>query len=109
MNQRDQVVKHVNKWGSINSIEAIRHYGITRLARVIHDLKETKDAMKSVPDFNSSGGFVKYVPDWTSREARVCSRLTETLHEPLTHAGVKAHACLETANALTAIELARRG
>lgn len=109
MSQADKVIAHVEKWGSINSIQAIQLYGITRLARVIHDLKGTDKAMKGVKDPNSAPGFVKYIPDYTAREKLLCDRLKTVLDHPVMHAGVKAHACLEVANQLTAIELERRG
>ena len=39
MTQREKVLKHILKTGSISSFEAIMDYGITRLAARIHDLK----------------------------------------------------------------------
>ena len=65
--QCQQIVNHIDRWGSINSIEAIRHYGITRLAARIHDLRGTVLTMKAVKDANLAPGFVKYVPDWKAR------------------------------------------
>lgn len=40
MTQSEKVVKHLAKYGSINSIEAIGLYRITRLAAVIHKLNK---------------------------------------------------------------------
>ena len=39
--QCQQVVDYVKRWGSINSIEAIQHLGITRLAARVADLKHS--------------------------------------------------------------------
>ena len=41
MNQKDQVLNHFAKKKSITSWEAIQKYGITRLAAVICDLKDS--------------------------------------------------------------------
>lgn len=38
--QKDQVIKHLKKFKSITSWEAIQEYGITRLSAVIYDLKD---------------------------------------------------------------------
>jgi len=67
--QCQAVVDYVNQHGSINSIQAIRHLGITRLAARIYDLKDTMHAMKPQEDHNSAPGFVKYVPDMKVRTA----------------------------------------
>jgi len=77
--QCTKVVAHIERWGSINSIEAIRHYGITRLAARIHDLHETNRAMKSVEDPNAAKGFVKYVPDFDRRRKLLKRRMHQEL------------------------------
>ena len=61
--QCQQVVDYVKRWGSINSIEAIQHLGITRLAARVADLKHSMFPLVGVNDDNSARGFVKYVPD----------------------------------------------
>lgn len=39
MNQLDRIMRHLNDYGSITSLEAVNEYGIMRLASRIHDLK----------------------------------------------------------------------
>jgi hypothetical protein len=101
MSQADQVIDHINKWGSINSIQAIQQYGITRLARVIHDIKGTPNAMKAIKDDQSSEGFVKYVPDHQARHKIVIDTLIDTLTNHNLHPRYKAHACLDAASLFT--------
>lgn len=103
MSQADKVIAHIEKWGSINSIEAIRSYGITRLARVIHDLKGTPNQMKSVHDDCSAEGFVKYVPDYEARMRNQVHTLQQTLNNPDIAAKYKAVACLEAAHMYTQV------
>ncbi|ADV88575.1 helix-turn-helix domain-containing protein [Vibrio fluvialis] len=62
--QAKQVSEHVAKYGSINSIEAIRHYGITRLSAVVYSLKNTQHALK---EGTRDGKFTVYVPDHDAR------------------------------------------
>lgn len=69
--QCQKVVDHIKRWGSLNSIEAIRHYGITRLAARIHDLSKSQYAMKGVSCITLAPGFVKYVPDFEKRRANL--------------------------------------
>lgn len=69
--QCQKVVAHIERWGSLNSIEAIRHYGITRLAARIHDLRGTNRAMKAVTSDDLAPGFVKYVPDFEQRRSNL--------------------------------------
>lgn len=101
MAQADQIIHHINKWGSINSIQAIQQYGITRLARVIHDLKGTPNAMKAVEDKNAANGFVKYIPDHQARHQIVIDALISTLSNHNLHPRYKAHACLDAASLFT--------
>ena len=44
MTQIDRIMRHLEDYGSITSLEAVSEYGIMRLASRIHDLK-----MKGVP------------------------------------------------------------
>ena len=39
MTQCEQVLEHIDKYGSISSLEAFREYNITRLAARIHDIE----------------------------------------------------------------------
>lgn len=40
MNQKDLVLRHLQDFGSITSMDAFNDYGITRLSAVIFDLRE---------------------------------------------------------------------
>lgn len=44
MTQLDRIMRHLEDYGSITSLEAVSEYGIMRLASRIHDLK-----MQGVP------------------------------------------------------------
>lgn len=67
MSQHQQVIKHVEKYGYINVLQAIGLYKVMQMARVIHDLKDTDKAMKSIPCPELGKGFVRYVPDFEKR------------------------------------------
>ena len=47
--QRDAVMLHLKEIGSITSLEAIKEYGITRLASIIHSLRAEGYAIASLP------------------------------------------------------------
>ena len=40
ISQCQKVVRHIDKYGSITSLDAIKRYGITRLASRIYELKK---------------------------------------------------------------------
>lgn len=40
MNQIKRMLRHMNDYGSITSIEAMQEYGIARAASRIHDIKQ---------------------------------------------------------------------
>lgn len=101
MSQLETVKAHIEKYGSINSIEAIRHYGITRLAARIHELKDTALAMKAEKAENCSPGFVQYVPDHKAREAYYVRQMNETLSNPFIPPNMKSIACLRVAQMYT--------
>lgn len=48
MNQKEMVLAHFKKRKSITSWEAIQKYGITRLAAVICDLKDTHNIVATM-------------------------------------------------------------
>lgn len=48
MSQKDQVLSHFKKKKSITSWEAIDKYGITRLAAIIHDLKDRHNILSII-------------------------------------------------------------
>tara|TARA_R110001606_G_scaffold388303_2_gene553503 strand:+ start:5763 stop:6092 length:330 start_codon:yes stop_codon:yes gene_type:complete len=79
MKQSERIVKHIDRHGSINSIEAIRLYGITRLAAVIHTLRNTHQRMKAVKRSNTAPRFVTYVPDWDGRREAVRAQFIKEL------------------------------
>ena len=39
MTQTERILEHVQKYGSITPLEALKEYGIMRLASRVHDLK----------------------------------------------------------------------
>lgn len=41
--QCQMVIEHINKTGSITSLEAIKEYGITRLGSIIHILRRKEN------------------------------------------------------------------
>lgn len=59
--QKAIVLDHLINEGGITSFEAFERYGITRLAAVIHDLKDIGVQIVSIPDFkyDSKGRVVK--------------------------------------------------
>lgn len=46
MSQTDMVLKHLKSGKTLTSLEAIKKFGITRLASRINDLRQTKDGKK---------------------------------------------------------------
>lgn len=60
--QDEIVLNHLKKFGSINSLEAIAKYGITRISAKIYNLRQRGIAIKSV-ESQSAEGFVDYVLD----------------------------------------------
>jgi hypothetical protein len=68
--QKEKVLNHLIKKGSLTSIEAINRYGITRLASYINTLKKTYN-ISAVRVVKKSKGktvqFARYV--WGKKEA----------------------------------------
>ncbi|MBO5969262.1 MAG: helix-turn-helix domain-containing protein [Clostridia bacterium] len=60
--QCDTIIDHIDKYGSISSLEAFREYNITRLAARIHDIeaKGTKIDRSTEVYENESGETVRY-------------------------------------------------
>lgn len=106
MYQSEKVIKHINEHGSINSIEAISMYGITRLAAVIHNLRHTKDAMKGVEAPDLAHSFVRYVPDWEARFGLLEETFLNSLHQATT-AEAKALCASNFAMQMAALEVNR--
>ena len=50
MNQREQVLAYIKQFGSITPLEAIREFGITRLASRVYELKKKEGIeLKATP------------------------------------------------------------
>ena len=62
--QCELVADHIETYGGITAWEAIKEYGITRLAARIHELQGTGQVMKAE---DIGDGYVRYVPDYKSR------------------------------------------
>lgn len=66
MNKTEKVLEHLQKYGSITSLEAIELYGVTRLAAIIFGFRknnyniETID-MPFVDRFGTKSHYGKYV------------------------------------------------
>lgn len=58
--QKDIILEHFRKWKSITSLEAIKHYRITRLASVIFDLREHYEIV-SLQEKKLGKKWVRYV------------------------------------------------
>lgn len=79
--QQQKVIDYIERWGSINSIIAIKKLGITRLAARIHELRNSNRAMKAVTRDNVATGFATYIPDWEARRRNLKSRQLVELME----------------------------
>lgn len=62
MTQNERIIRHLNDYGSITSLEAINEYGILRLASRICDLKQRGYDIKSesVKSVNRYGETIRY-------------------------------------------------
>lgn len=65
LTQRERVLRHLEDYGSITSLEAMREYGIMRLASRISDLKRaglpiTKEMVKGKNRYGEQTCFAKY-------------------------------------------------
>ena len=58
--QTEIILDHFKKWKSITSLEAIKSYRITRLASVIHILRE-KYEIVSLKETKAGKNWVRYV------------------------------------------------
>jgi hypothetical protein len=74
-NQRTSVMMHLKEKGSINSLEAIKEYGITRLASIICNLRKegyyiTSNDIKFKNRFGGDSHYsdYKYVPPSYSQQ-----------------------------------------
>lgn len=80
MTQIEKVLKHVKEHGSINVLEAMGLYLITQLGFVVHQTKQTRDALKSAPAYDMGNGFVRYIPDWEARQEAIENDFLNKLH-----------------------------
>ena len=65
MTQCERIIRHLNDYGSITSLEAVNEYGILRLASRIHDLKDLgyeieKTYEKSKNRYGEPTAYVRY-------------------------------------------------
>lgn len=65
MTQCEMILKHLEKYGSITSVEAMSEYGIARLASRINDLKKSgvpikKRMVKAKNRFDEPVAFAEY-------------------------------------------------
>ncbi len=61
--QETLIMRHIDEHGSITSLEAVKEYGIMRLASRIHDLRHRGVEILSIPELskNRYGEVVRYV------------------------------------------------
>ena len=65
MTQTERILEHVQKYGSITPLEALKEYGIMRLASRVHDLKKrgvylNRTAEKSTNRFGDTVHYTRY-------------------------------------------------
>lgn len=60
MKQYEQVIKHIKEHGSITSFDAISHYGMTRLAARIYDLRSRGHKIMATPRTKNNKTFAVY-------------------------------------------------
>lgn len=53
--QCEQVLEHIDKYGSITSLEAFREYNITRLAARIHEIEASGTRIDRVTERSENG------------------------------------------------------
>ena len=58
--QEQIVLRHLDKFGHINSLEAIRRYGITRISAVIYKIRNSGTPISATEDIPTASGFVTY-------------------------------------------------
>jgi hypothetical protein len=81
--QNDTILTHLRKFGRINSIEAIRRYGITRISACIYDLRKRGIVIKSEASVTAHN-FVDYVMDVEGQRLRDANLLRESVSETTT-------------------------
>lgn len=65
MTQTERILEHVQKYGSITPLEALKEYGIMRLASRVHDLKKrgvylNRTTEKSTNRFGETVHYTRY-------------------------------------------------
>ena len=66
--QRNAIKEHLEKYGSITSMEAFQLYGVTRLSAVIYDLKKlgydiTTHILMGKTRYGTTSQYAKYTLD----------------------------------------------
>jgi hypothetical protein len=107
MTQEQQVLDHLQSRGSINCLEAIQRYGITRISAKIWDLRQVGHAVKSVRS-KRADGFTEYVYDVAQTKMNLTEELrleTLDLISVWSHSSPEALArvCTQQANKALAI------
>lgn len=86
--QNEIVLTHLRKFGRINSLEAIRRYGITRISACIYDLRKRGIMIKSEPSATAEN-FVDYVLDLEGQRLRDANALRESVSEQTTFSTIE--------------------
>lgn len=65
MTQTERILEHVQKYGSITPLEALKEYGVMRLASRVHDLKKlgvylNRTTEKSTNRFGETVHYTRY-------------------------------------------------
>lgn len=68
MTQCERIIRHLNDYGSITSLEAMREYGIMRLASRISDLRSRGyrikvESIEGVNRYNEKTRYARYVKE----------------------------------------------
>ena len=83
MTQCEKIIRHMEDFGSISSLEAMQEYGIMRLASRISDLKKAgvpiqKETVSGKNRYGEPTSFARYSIDWgkmiKESEAAGCDR-----------------------------------
>jgi hypothetical protein len=89
MTQQSKVLDHLQSRGSINSLEAITRYGITRISAVIYALKLLGHAIDTVPS-ERADGFREYTYNFEKAKRRITTAHVSKMQTELnSHQGAR--------------------
>lgn len=62
MTQREMIISHLNEYGTITPMDALKEYGVYRLAAIIHNLRADGYNIETnlIPHRNKFGNINKY-------------------------------------------------